>query len=245
MFGEILIKLGGILIMEKNLTMKEMPGSEQPYEKCMLSGAKVLSDAELLAVIIRTGSKGEKSIELSRKVLNLSNYNQGILGLNHLSYHDLLKIKGIGKVKAIQILCIVELSRRMAKARALNHLSFTSPVTIADYYMEDLRHKEQEHLILMMLNTKNRLICDQVLTKGTVNSSLISPREIFIESLKKDAVYIILVHNHPSGDPTPSKEDIAVTMRLKEAGALIGIFLLDHIIIGDNRYISMKERGIL
>lgn len=245
MFGEILIKLGGILKLEKKLTMKEMLGSEQPYEKCILSGAKVLSDAELLAVIIRTGTKGEKSIELSSKVLTLSSNNQGILGLNHLSYHDLLKIKGIGKVKAIQILCIVELSRRIAKASARNNLSFTSPVTIADYYMEDLRHEEQEHLILMMLNTKSKLLCDKVLTKGTVNASLISPREIFIESLRNDAVFIILVHNHPSGDPLPSKEDIAVTMRIKEAGTLIGVLLLDHIIIGDNRYISMKERGIL
>ena len=231
--------------MENNLTVKEMLKSEQPYEKCMLSGAKVLSDAELLAVIIRTGSKGEKSIDLSRKVLSLSNYDHGILGLNHLSVHDLMKVKGIGKAKAAQIQCIVELSRRIAKAQATNNLCFTSPATIADYYMEDLRHEEQEQLILMMLNTKSRLISDKILTKGTVNSSLISPREIFIESLKKDAVYIILVHNHPSGDPSPSREDIAVTKRLKEAGLLIGIQLIDHIIIGDNRYVSFKERRIL
>lgn len=231
--------------MEKNLTMKELHESEQPYEKCLKYGTGALSDDELLAVIIRTGSKGEKSVELSKKILQLSDFDKSILGIHHLSIQELMKVKGIGKVKAIQIQCVAELSRRLAKATALNHLCFTTPATIADYYMEDLRHQVQEHLILVLLNTKSKLIKDILLTKGTVNSSLISPREIFIEAVKKDAVYIILIHNHPSGDPSPSNEDIAVTKRIKEAGQLIGILLIDHIIIGDNRYVSLKERGIL
>lgn len=231
--------------MKKNMTIKELPANERPYEKCIDAGPGVLTDAELLAVIIRTGAKGQGSVDLAKKVLGLSSTEYGILAIHHLSAHDLMKIKGIGKVKAVQIQCIAELSRRIAKATALNSLCFNTPSTISDYYMEDLRHKEQEQLVLVMLNTKSRLICDKVLTKGTVNSSLISPREIFIEAVKRDAVFIVLVHNHPSGDPTPSREDIAVTQKIREAGSLIGIGLLDHIIIGDNSYISMKERGIL
>lgn len=231
--------------MEKNLTMKELHESERPYEKCLKYGTNTLSDDELLAVIIRTGSKGEKSVELSKRILTLSDFDKSILGIHHLSIQDLMKVKGIGKVKAIQIQCVAELSRRLAKAAALNHLCFTTPATIADYYMEDLRHQGQEHLILVLLNTKSKLIKDILLTKGTVNSSLISPREIFMEALKGGAVYIILIHNHPSGDPSPSNEDIRITQRIKEAGQLLGILLLDHIIIGDNRYVSLKERGIL
>jgi len=231
--------------MGTHLTMKEMPACERPYEKCLESGPESLTDAELMAAIIRTGAKGEGSVDLAKRVLKMSNYDHSILGIHHLSVHDLMKVKGIGKVKAVQIQCIAELTRRMAKATALSSLCFTTPSSISDYYMEDLRHKEQEQLVLVMLNTKSRLIGDKMMTKGTVNASLISPREIFIEAVKKDAVYIVLVHNHPSGDTSPSREDIAVTKRVSEAGKLIGIGLLDHIIIGDNCYVSMKERGIL
>ena len=119
------------------------------------------------------------------------------------------------------------------------------PETIANYYMEDMRHQGQELLQMMMLNTKNRLIAETIISKGTVNASLISPREVFLEALKHQAVYIILIHNHPSGDPTPSREDILITRRMKELGTMIGIELMDHIIIGDRSYISLKERGII
>ena len=157
----------------------------------------------------------------------------------------LLKIKGIGKVKAIQISCISELAKRLSKASYQDRLSFSHPATIARYYMEDLRHEKQEVMKLLMLNSKSRLIGETDISKGTVNASLITPRELFIEALQKNAVSIVIMHNHPSGDPTPSREDMLTTKRILDAGALIGIELLDHIIIGNNCYISFREEGLL
>ncbi|WP_243140803.1 RadC family protein [Candidatus Galacturonibacter soehngenii] len=225
-------------------TMKQIPKQEQPYEKFSQFGPESLSDAELLAIIIRTGTKEEKSIDLAKRILNISS-DEGLLAITRLSLKDLQQIKGIGKVKAVQIKCIAEFSRRIAKTTARRRLCMNNPRTIADYYMEDLRFVNQEVTLLVMVDTKNQFLSDKVISKGTVNASLISPREIFLESLNNQAVYIILIHNHPSGDPTPSREDILATKRIKEAGMLIGIMLLDHIIIGDKRYISMKEQGIL
>ena len=231
--------------MSKIIKLKDLPEDERPYEKCLNNGPEVLTDSELLAVIIRTGSVGEQSIDLANRILNLCKSETGILGILHLSIKELIQVKGIGKVKAIQIKCIAELSRRISKASARNQLMLTNPETIANYYMEDLRHQEREQLVLLMLNTKNMLIQDMILFQGTVNSSIVSAREIYIEALKYHAVHIILVHNHPSGDPTPSREDILITKQLKDAGNLIGISLIDHIIIGDNKYISLNEEGIL
>ena len=157
----------------------------------------------------------------------------------------LMQIKGVGRVKAIQISCISELAKRLARTSAQDLLSFQNPDTIAKYYMEDLRHEKQEHMKLLMLNTKSKLIGETEISKGTVNASLITPRELFIEALQKNAVSIIIMHNHPSGDPTPSWEDQLTTRRIKEAGALIGIDLLDHIIIGNNCFISFRKEGLL
>ena len=157
---------------------------------------------------------------------------------------SLMRVRGIGKVKAIQILCLSELAKRMARASALQELDFSSPRTIAQYYMEDMRHREKEVLKLLLLNTRARLIGESEVSVGTVNMALISPRELFLEALRRNAVSIILLHNHPSGDPEPSQEDIRITGRIYEAGVLIGIELLDHIIIGDNRFVSLKERGL-
>ena len=230
--------------METLGALKKIPMEERPYEKCMALGTEALSDAELLAVIVKCGTKGQSSIDLARKILQRSNYEKGILGLYHLTIQDLMKVKGIGKVKAIQIVCLVEFSKRIARKSAASSLQFASSKTVADYYMEDMRHCEKEKLIMIMLNTKCKFIADKLISVGTVNSSLISAREIFIDALKADAVHIILVHNHPSGDPSPSKEDILVTQRVKEAGRLIGVTLIDHIIIGDNCYVSLKEKNL-
>lgn len=226
-------------------TMKELSEQDRPYEKCMEKGPSALTDAELLSVIIRTGTRGEKAIDLSNKILNYSDNKRGLLGIIHLSTHELMQLKGIGKVKAIQIGCVVELSRRIAKTSACQKLKLTSPSTVANYFMEDMRHEEREQLILLLMNGKNMLIHEKILSIGTVNASLVSTREIYIEALKYQAVSVMLIHNHPSGDPTPSKEDILVTRRVKEAGNLIGVSLIDHIIIGDNRYVSLKEQGVL
>ncbi|MGO5052330.1 RadC family protein [Lachnospiraceae bacterium LCP25S3_G4] len=231
--------------MNQTNTMKEMPKGERPYEKCEQHGVGSLTDVELLAILLRTGTKGENVLELSRHILSPKHMFDGLLNLHHWTLEELVEIKGMGKIKAIQILCISELAKRLSKACAYKGLNFTTPSTIANYYMEDLRHQKQEQMKLLMLNTKSRLIGESNISKGTVNASLITPRELFIEALKKNAVSIILLHNHPSGDPTPSREDILVTKRIQEAGNLIGIDLLDHIIIGNNCYISFCEKKLI
>ena len=156
---------------------------------------------------------------------------------------QLLEIKGIGSVKAIQILCLSELAKRLSKAEAQSGLNFSAPETIAQYYMEDMRHRKKEAMKLLLLNSKTKLIGESELSLGTVNTTLVSPREVFVEALRRNAVAVILLHNHPSGDPTPSKQDILITRRVTEAGRLIGVELLDHIIIGDNCFISLRDKG--
>ena len=187
----------------------------------------------------------QSCVELAREILRFSPSASGLLGLHHLSVQELMKIRGIGKVKAVQLKCITELSTRIATMRAKESLCFTDPSSIAEYYMERLRHEEQELLICMMFDTKNHLLGDAQISRGTVNSALISPRELFLQALAFHAVHIILVHNHPSGNPEPSQEDIVVTRRVRGAGELIGISLLDHIVIGDHCYISMFEQGLI
>lgn len=232
-------------LQENHIKTKDLPVSERPYEKFVSYGAEKLSDAELLAIIIRTGSSKERAVEVATKVLSISTEASGLLGLCHLSLPELKKVAGIGTVKALQILAVVELTKRMAKASNGNALYFQTPESIADYYMQDMRNLEVEKVILLLLNSKSKLIKDMDISLGTVNCSLLSPREIFIEATRYKAVYIILVHNHPSGDPTPSKEDFNITDRIQQAGTLLGIKLMDHVIIGDNKYISLKKKGYL
>lgn len=225
--------------------IKELYEDERPYEKCERFGAANLTDTELLAVLLRTGTRGESALALARRILHPAVHQEGILSLHNWSYEQLLQLRGIGKVKAIQILCLCELAKRLAKASAGKELDFRTPASIARYYMEDMRHQKQERMKLLLLNTKSRLIGETEISKGTVNASIVSPRELFIEALQKNAVSIILLHNHPSGDPEPSREDILVSQRVFEAGNMIGVELLDHIIIGDNCYVSLKEQGYL
>lgn len=224
--------------------MKQMPEQDRPYEKCVRLGPEALTDAELLAVLLRTGTKGSPSVEMADGVLNLSKDKEGLLGLHQLTLTELQSVKGIGMVKAIQIKCIGELSKRIAKTTAVKGLSFDHPKTIAEYYMEQLRHEEQEQLLCMMLDTKNHLLGEEMVFKGTVNGSMVSPREIFLAAMSYHAVGIILVHNHPSGDPSPSQPDLEFTDRVLRAGDLLNIPLLDHIIIGDCSYLSFREQGI-
>ena len=230
----------------KHLTMKDIPHDDRPYERCLREGPEYLSDAELLSIIIRTGSREDSSLDLASKILALNYPKEGILGLLHLSLPELMSVKGIGKVKGIQLLCIGELSRRIWKRKAVEQMvAFHEPKEIAAYYQEDMRHREQEQFRVMLFNTKQVLLRDILISKGTVNASLATPREIFIEALRYQAVSLILVHNHPSGDPTPSRADILLTKRLKEAGDLVGITLIDHIVIGDRRYLSFREENLM
>ena len=230
--------------MKQQIAVKKLPDSEQPYEKAEHQGVQYLTDAELLAVIIRTGSRDEQVIDLAKRLLVSSDLHHGLKGLNYLTMKDLMMIKGIGRVKAIQILSVVELTKRMSKAISEEGVRFNCPELVAEYYMQQLRHLTTEQIILVMIDSKSKLIKDMIISSGTVNASILAPREIFIYALKYQAVNIILLHNHPSGDPTPSNDDIISTKRIRDVGNMVGIKLMDHIIIGDNRYISLKERGL-
>ena len=225
--------------------MRDLPVSERPYEKCLTAGPQSLTDAELLAVILRSGTKGKTSIELAEEILSHSGVHEGLISLFYLSHEELKEIQGVGSVKAVQISCITELSRRIARTAAEKRLQFCSPGSIADYYMESLRHEEQEIVLCMMLDTKSKLIAETVISRGTVNISLISPRDVFLKALSYHAVQIILVHNHPSGDPTPSDLDIDITRQIREAGELLGILLVDHVIIGDMCFVSLREEHMI
>ncbi|MCI8862292.1 MAG: DNA repair protein RadC [Lachnospiraceae bacterium] len=225
-------------------TMKELYEGDRPYEKCLAYGAGVLSDTELLAVLMRTGTVGETACDLAGRILKLPGY-EGLPGLARIPLERLRKLKGVGKVKAVQLKCAAELASRMAKASAGERLCFGTPATVAEYFMEELRYEEQEQLIVLFLDTRNRLLKEKLMFKGTVNASIVSPREVFLEALEAHAVYMVLVHNHPSGDPTPSQEDIKMTERIYHGGELLGIRLVDHVIIGDRRYCSLRERKAL
>ena len=232
-------------MMSNTNKIKNLPLEERPYEKCERFGPAHLTDFELLAIMLKSGTKEESVVELAKKVLYPMSLQGGVLTLHNWSIEQLMTIKGIGRVKAIQIVSLLELAKRLAKACAREGLCFNDPSSIAMYYMEEMRHHKQEVMKLLLLNTKNKLISENDISKGTINSAIVSPRELFVEALQKNAVSIILVHNHPSGESTPSKEDILLTKRVVEAGKLIGIELLDHIVIGNNCYTSLREKGLL
>lgn len=230
---------------ELAVTMKHLPPQMQPYEKCVSYGPEFLTDAELIACIIRSGTKEYTSVALAEHLLNLRKGKDGLTGLCSLSFEELTDVSGIGRVKALQILCVFELAKRMSRQQAKKTLNFSEPGSIADYYMEDFRHKEQENLLLLLLDNKSNLLGEKTVFTGTVNSSIVSPREIYLEALKFHAVGIILLHNHPSGDPAPSDADRRITRKIRDAGSLLDIPLLDHIIIGDKKYVSFHEEGYL
>ncbi len=226
--------------------LKQLYDAEElPYDKFMKLGPQSLSDAELLAIMLRTGTRDKTPIELGRAVLQLAGCKRGLLGLHHFSIKELMKIPGIGEVKAVQLLCIAEIAKRISHMQAKVNLSFQNPDSVATYYMERMRHRETEQLVLVLLDAKNRIISDEVISVGVLNATLISTREIFVRALKEEAAYVMILHNHPSGDPTPSRQDQLITNKIKEVSDLVDIPLLDHIIIGDNRYISFKEKGLL
>ena len=228
-----------------NFKIKDLPQEIRPYEKCFAYGAETLSDAELLAVLLRTGTKEESSINLAYRILSECAGDDNLAALCRLGPDRLCKIKGIGKVKAVQILCAVELGKRLMTATRKVKFSLTHPEEVAAYFMPRLKDAKKETVWVLLLDGKCRVLHEEKLYEGTVKSSLISPREIYILALEKEAVYLFLVHNHPSGDPTPSNDDFVMTNRIKESGRLLGIELLDHIIIGDQNYISFIEKGFM
>ena len=230
--------------MTKYTTINQMPEEDRPYEKCLRLGAECLTDSELLAVLLRTGTKGSPSVEMAEEVLKLSKDREGLLGLHHLSLAQLQAVKGIGKVKAIQLNVLENFPNELPPQLQKKGFLFNILPVLQIIIWNSFAMKKQELLICTMLDTKNHLLGDEMIFKGTVNSSLANPREIFLSAVSYHAVGILLVHNHPSGDCTPSQADVDFTQRVKEAGELLGIPLLDHIIIGDCKYLSFREQGI-
>lgn len=220
------------------LKIKELPKSERPYEKLEKYGEKMLSNAELLAIIIKTGTKEENSIEIANRILLMSN---SLKGLQNLSLTELENIKGIGKVKAIQLKSICELAKRMSKE---NDIMFQvkSPQDVAKIFFEEFKIEKQEIFKIIILNTKNYITKIIDFAKGKIDSINLDIKQILQEVIKQNADRIIIVHNHPSGDPTPSKADINFTKSLYKASEIVGVRLIDHIVIGFNKYESIFSR---
>ncbi|MFC4078383.1 RadC family protein [Salinithrix halophila] len=224
------------------MMIRDVPEEDRPRERLARYGGAALSNAELVAILLRTGTAAESVIILAQRLLATGG---GLRGLAAADLRELVKIRGVGKAKAIQVLAGIELGRRVCRAVPEERIAIRSPRDAADFVMDELRHLSQEHFICLFLNTKNRVIDKQCIFVGTLNSSVVHPREVFREAIRRSSAGVICVHNHPSGDPTPSREDILVTERLFEAGRIVGIELLDHVIVGDHRFTSMKEKGIL
>ncbi len=219
---------------------------EQPYERFCTLGAGSLTNAELLAIILRTGTTNMSAVALSKEILAMKNSDGASLSvLFDLTMKDLLSIRGIGEVKAVKILSLAELVRRITGEALPARGQFCSPSEVASCYMEKLRHHKVETALLLLLDNRLSLIGEHIISIGTVNCALLSSREIYIKALENNAVNIMLLHNHPSGDCTPSSEDISVTEKIRLAGEVVGIPLTDHIIIGDGIYYSMKEAGYI
>ena len=229
--------------MSEYMTMKEMPETERPYEKCLLHGPEILSDAELIAVLLKSGSRGERSVDMAHRILNAG--PDGILNLYRMSIAELMQIRGIGKVKAIQLKCAGELSVRLSKAGHHHGRSFENAQSIADCYMESLRHQPKELVILLSFDIRGQMIAEDRLTVGTAQSSLIAPAEVFETALQRGAKSLVLLHNHPSGNPMFSEEDYYITEQLRKGARILGIRFWDHIIIGDNRFFSFHDHGYL
>lgn len=226
-----------------HIAVKNLPESERPYERFRNLGPKALSDAELLAIILKTGTRNLTSMELARELLSRCQGN--LLNLYELSYEQLLEIRGIGKVKAIQLKAVAELSRRIARTDRGYRLSLGSPASIADYYMEEMRHRRKEAFVGAFFDAKCKFLGDSVIATGSVSQAFVSPMELFRKALMRSAVMIVILHNHPSGDPAPSEEDKQLTRRVEKGAQLLGLTLADHIVIGDNRYYSFRENHML
>lgn len=224
-----------------SIKMKELPISERPYEKLELYGEKSLSNAELLAIIIKSGTKEETSVELAQKILNLNDTNNldSLNFLRELTIEELIKIKGIGKVKALQLKALCELTTRMNTPTNYKKFQIKEPNDVAKLLMNDLRFLKQEIVKVVILNNKNIVLKIQDISLGGANFANISIKDVLNEPVKMQAPKIILVHNHPSGDSTPSKQDIKITDLLYDASDLMGIELLDHIVIGNMEYTSI------
>lgn len=222
--------------------LRDLPSEERPRERMMLYGASALSHAELLAILLRTGTRHESAVHMAQRLLSGM---QGIRGLVDMSLDELTRLKGIGPAKAVQLKAGIELGQRLAKARLPETEVIRSPHVAAELLMEQMRYLQKEHFVCLFLNSKNHIIAQETLSIGSLNATIVHPREVFRAAIKCSSASVICAHNHPSGDPSPSEEDILMTKRLSEAGEIVGIDILDHIVIGDGKFVSLKEQGLM
>lgn len=226
------------------IMVRDLPSMERPRERLLYEGAGALSNAELLAVLLRTGTTQQSALGLAEELLS-SFHEAGIAGFVGKSPEELAEIKGVGKVKAATILAAVELGRRTYEQGTAQRTVIKTPEDAAAYAMPKLRYERREHFSVLLLNTKNQVLGMHVVSVGSLTASIVHPREVFHEAISHSAASMILFHNHPSGDPSPSREDLSVTQRLVKVGRIMDVPVVDHIIIGDNRFISMKKEGML
>jgi len=222
-------------------SIRDLPTEERPRERLRDYGAAQLANAELIAILLRTGQPGENAVAFATRVLSRFD---GLGGLSRASYSDLCSERGVSDAKACQLLAALELGRRAAALRPDDRASISSPADIAAMMMPQMAGLDREHLKVVMLNTKNHVIGVQPVYVGSVNAAVVRPAEVFAEAVRRVCPAIVVVHNHPSGDPTPSPEDAATTKRLVDAGRLLDIDVLDHVVIGQGRFVSMRERRL-
>ncbi|MCP3030457.1 DNA repair protein RadC [Halobacillus sp. A1] len=225
-----------------SVMIRDLPKEDRPRERLLKLGASHLSNQELLAILLGSGTRQESVTDLAHRILS---HFEGIMLLKDATIEELTAIRGIGAAKGVLLLSAIEFGRRIQHMKPVERYVIRSPEDGADFVMEEMRDLKQEHFICLFLNTKNQVIHRQTIFIGSLNASIVHPREVFKEAVKRSAASIICAHNHPSGDPTPSQEDIQVTRRLNECGKMIGIELLDHLVIGDRTFISLKEKGYL
>lgn len=224
-------------MMKTEIKIKDMPISERPRERLLKYGPETLSDAELLAIILGTGTRGMNIVTVCRHIF----VNMSLKKLSRSTVNELTKIPGIGQSKACKIISVFELSRRLESYSEEPKRKMNNPDDIYRYIYPKIREEKQEKFLILCLDTKNQIISDETIFIGGLDFSVVQPREIFKAALMESAASVILIHNHPSGDPTPSHEDILVTKRIMESGRILGINVWDHLIIGDGCYISLKQ----
>lgn len=225
----------------KQLMIRDVPEEERPRERLVQLGAEHCSNTELIAILLRTGTSSESVMTLAHRVLSKTG---GIRGLTDTTLKELMEIRGIGKAKAVQILAGIELGRRISRAIPEERMTIRSPRDAAEMVMDEMRYLTQEHFVCLFLNTKNQVIDKECIFVGSLDTSVVHPREVFREAIRRSSAGVICIHNHPSGDPHPSREDVDITYRLYEAGEIVGVELMDHIIVGDGCYFSLKEKGL-
>lgn len=225
-----------------HVRIKELPTDDRPRERLLQYGPESLSPAELLAILLRTGTERYSAIGMAEHLIK--DYG-GLRGVAMMNVTEMSAVHGIGPAKAAQIKAAIEFGRRLVAASGEERYKIRSPGDVYNYLCLDLRDEKREHFVALLLDTKNGVIYRHTVSVGDLSSSIVHPREVFKEAIRRSAASLIVAHNHPSGDPTPSPEDVSVTRRLVEAGEVLGIDVLDHIVLGDNRYISLKEKGLM